>query len=83
MAEHESSDSGMATDTDTLFWDAPRRLTHEEGRAEQRLYWSKKTMAERIAAATELTRQLLAYRGIDIDQQAADLTPRFVSRRKG
>jgi hypothetical protein len=27
---------------------APRKLTHEEARQEQRLYWSRKSMAERL-----------------------------------
>jgi hypothetical protein len=62
---------------------APRKLTHEEGRREQRLYWSSKTVAERLAAMTELTRRMYAMRGIDLDEFKTDLSPRRVRRRKG
>jgi hypothetical protein len=73
----EEATGGVAGD-----W-APRKLTREAGKVEQRLYWSGKSMAERLAAATTLTERMYRMRGIVIDDQAADLTPRRVRRRKG
>ena len=61
----------------------PRKLTHAEGRMEQRLYWSRKSIPERLAAMTALTKRMNEMRGIFIDEQNPDLTPRFVRRRKG
>jgi hypothetical protein len=61
----------------------PRKLTFAQARAEQRLYWSKKSIPERLAAATALTKRMYAMRGIDIDERKADFTPRRVSRRRG
>jgi hypothetical protein len=62
---------------------APRKLTHEEARAEQRRYWSGKSVAERLRAMTELTRGLYKMRGIDIDERRTDFTPSRVRRRQG
>jgi len=50
---------------------------------EQRMYWSQKTVTERLAAATELTRRMYRMRGIDIDERKADFTPSRVRRRQG
>jgi hypothetical protein len=60
---------------------APRKLTHEQARMEQLLYWSKKTIPERLAACAALTRQLYEMRGIEIDEREADFTPSRISRR--
>ena len=60
---------------------APRMLTPSQGRTEQRLYWSRKSAAERLAAATALTKRSYSMMGIDLDERKADLTPRRVSRR--
>ena len=62
-------------------WGVPQKLTHEQARQEQRLYWSRKTVAERLAAMTALTKRLYAMRGIDLDEFKTDLTPRRVARR--
>jgi len=62
---------------------APRKLSHDEARREQRLYWSGKSVAERLAAMTELTRRMYRMQGIDIDEYKADFTPRRVRRSKG
>jgi hypothetical protein len=62
---------------------APRKLTREAGKMEQRLYWSRKSMAERLAAMTELTRRMCKLRGIDLDERKADFTVSRVRRRKG
>jgi hypothetical protein len=59
---------------------APRKLSRGEAKLEQRLYWSGKSIPERLAAATELTRRLYRMRGIDIDEHEADFTPRRVRR---
>jgi hypothetical protein len=59
-----------------------RKLTHEQARAEQRLYWAGKTIPERLAAATALTKRMYKMRGIDIDELKPDLTPRRVARRQ-
>ena len=59
-----------------------RKLTHEQARMEQRLYWSRKTVAERLEACAALTRRLHLMRGIDIDEQQTDLRPRRVPRRR-
>ncbi len=48
---------------------------------EQREYWSRKSIAERLAAATELTRRMYQMRGIDIDERKTDFTPSRVRRR--
>ena len=61
---------------------APRKLSHDEARMEQRLYWSRKSVAERLAAMTELTRRIYKMRGIDTDVFKTDFTPRRVRRRK-
>ena len=65
----------------------PRKLSHLQARAEQRLYWSRKTPAERLAAATALTKRSYSMLGIDPverkpDERKADLTPRRVRRRQ-
>jgi hypothetical protein len=60
----------------------PRKLTHLQARAEQRPYWSRKSPAERLAAAAALTRRSYSMLGIDLDERKADLTPRRVSRRQ-
>jgi hypothetical protein len=62
---------------------APRKLTHEQARAEQRLSWSRMSVPERLTAATALTTQMYQMLGIEIDELKADLTPRRVRRRKG
>ena len=67
----------MSEDTSHLVL---RKLTHEEARMEQRLYWSRKSMPERLAAMTALTKRMNEMRGIFIDEQNPDLTPRRVRR---
>jgi len=62
--------------------DAPRKLTHEQARQEQALYWSTKTVSERLAAMTALNKRMAAMRGIDIDKLSHDLTPRRIRRPK-
>jgi hypothetical protein len=59
-----------------------RKLNHQEARLEQLLYWSRKTIPERLAAMTALTKRMYRMRGIDIDEQQTDLTPRRVARSK-
>lgn len=61
---------------------APRKLTHDQARMEQHLYWSRKTVAERLAAMTALTARMYRMRGISIDEQEADWTVSRVRRRK-
>ena len=65
------------------FLSGPRKLSHDEARMEQLLYWSRKSIPERLAAATELTRRMYRMRGIDIDERKADFTPSRVRRSKG
>ena len=60
-----------------------RKLTHAEARLEHLLYWQRKSIPERLAAMTALTKRMYKMRGIDIDERKADFTPRRVSRRKG
>ena len=72
----------MSEDTSHLSSLAPRKLTHSEARMEQRLYWSRKSMPERLAAMTALTKRMNELRGIFIDEQNPDLTPSRVRRRK-
>ena len=62
--------------------DLLRKLSPEQARAEQRLYWSSKTPAERLAAMTALTKRSYSLLGINLDERKADLTPRRVSRRR-
>jgi hypothetical protein len=61
---------------------APRKLTHHQARMEQLLYWSRKSISERLAAATALTARMYKMRGINIDEYEADLTPSRVPRRQ-
>jgi hypothetical protein len=61
----------------------PRKLSHDAARMEQHLYWSGKSVAERLAAATELTRRMYKMRGIDLDERKADFTPSRVRRLRG
>ena len=61
---------------------APRKLTHQQARVEQLLYWSRKSVPERLAAMTELTRRMYKMRGIDIEGRIADWTPRRVRRSR-
>jgi hypothetical protein len=68
--------------TGSAEWLAPRKLTHDEARREQRLYWSQKSAAERLAAMADLTRRMYKMRGIDIDERKADFTPSRVRRSK-
>ena len=60
----------------------PRKLTHEQARAEQRLSWSRMTVQQRLAGAAELTRSMFQMRGIDLDDFETDFTPRRISRRQ-
>src|SRR5206468_11012801 len=76
-------DFGMGSMPEDADDPTPRKLTHEQARAEQRLYWSKKSASERYAAMRALTRRMNAMREIFIDERNPDLTPRFVRRRKG
>jgi len=62
---------------------APRKLTRAQASAEQRVYWSRKTIPERLAAMTDLTKRMYRMRGIDLDELKADLAPRRVRRRQG
>lgn len=62
---------------------SPRKLTRAEARREQHLYWSRKSVTERLAAMTELTRRMYRMRGIDIDERKADFTARRVRRSQG
>ena len=59
---------------------AARKLSHEEARMEQHLYWSTKTMAERLSGMTALTRRMYAMRGINLDDFETDFTPSRVRR---
>ena len=61
---------------------SPRKLTREQARMESLLYWSKKTVAERLEASEVLTRRLLQMRGIDRDDAETDWTPSRVRRGK-
>ena len=67
--------------TDDEALGTPRKLTHEQARIEQLVYWSKKTVSERLAACATLTRELYQMRGIEIDERKADFTPSRVPRR--
>ena len=69
----------MPEDVDDL---SPRKLTHEQARAEQRLYWSKKSIPERLAAMTALNKRMREMRGIFLDESKPDLTVSRVRRGK-
>ena len=49
---------------------------------EQLLYWSSKTVEERLEAMRALTDRMYLMRGIDRNKLDQDLTPRRVSRTK-
>lgn len=61
---------------------APRKLTREQAKMEQRLYWSRKSIPERLSAMTALTKRMNAMRGILIDERNPDLTVSRVRRRR-
>lgn len=61
---------------------APRNLTHDAARLEQRVYWSRKSIPERLAAMTALTRRMYEMRGIAYDEQEADFTPSRIRRSR-
>jgi hypothetical protein len=66
---------------------AARMLSHEEARAEQRLYWSRKSVAERLGAMAELNRRMHRMRGSELDERKADgqadFGPSRIRRRTG
>ena len=61
-------------------FETPRKLTREAAKAEQRLYWAGKTVTERLAACTALTRRLYAMRGLELDEHLTDWTVSRVRR---
>jgi hypothetical protein len=75
--------SGMETRIEGAPVLAARKLSHAEARTEQRIYWSRRSIPERLAAATELTIRMYRMRGIDIDERKADFTPGRVRRSQG
>lgn len=62
---------------------APRKVTAETARMEQHRYWLGKTVAERLAAMTDLNRRMYRMRGIDVDEFKTDWTVSRVRRSKG
>ena len=60
---------------------APRKLTHEQARMEQLIYWSRKSIPERLAGMTALTKRLHHMRGVEVDGLGADFNPRRIPRR--
>jgi hypothetical protein len=70
----------MASDVEVFH---ARMLTRDQAKMEERLYWSRKTAAERIMSAAAITKDLYRMRGIDLDAPGPSLTARFVARRRG
>jgi hypothetical protein len=50
---------------------------------EQLIYWSQRSIPERLEAAAALTRRMKQMRGTPYDEQETDLTPSRVRRSKG
>jgi hypothetical protein len=69
--------------TDGASFSAPRKLNHHEARMEQLVYWSTKSIPERLAAMTALTRRMVEMRGKSYDELQADFTPSRVRRSRG
>jgi hypothetical protein len=67
-------------ETEAAPFSAPRKVSHRDARMEQLLYWSRKSIPERLAAMNELTRRMDRMRGIDLDERKADFTPGRVRR---
>jgi len=67
---------------DREYFHSPRRLSHQAARMEQLVYWSGKSIPERLAAMTALNRRMLEMRGIAYDELDANLTPRRVRRSR-
>ena len=78
MAYHLCMESPRAESA--KYW-APRKLSHAEAREEQRRYWGRMSIPERLAAAAELKKRMYRMRGIDLDALEPDWTPRRISRR--
>ena len=79
---------------DGTAFDRPRKLSRDQARIEQLaarrqslraqlLYWSRKSIPERLAAMTALNERMYRMRGIAYDEQPADFTPRRVRRSRG
>jgi hypothetical protein len=66
--------------TDDASWMVTDNPMSDEALREHLLYWSKKTVAERLAEAHVLNRRMLAMRGIDLDAPQRDWTARRVPR---
>ena len=62
---------------------AGRKLRYHEARMEDLVYWSRKSIPERLAAAASLTRRMYQMRGIAYDEQEADFTFSRVRRHRG
>lgn len=65
---------------DGFFSTVTRKLTHEQARLEQRICWSQKSIAERLAAMTALTERMYRMRGIDLHELQTDFRVSRVSR---
>lgn len=61
--------------------DAPRKLTHEQARAEQRAHWARMSPEERLAAAAETAKRGYELRGVRLDEQEAAFAPCRLHRR--
>ena len=64
-------------------FEGARKLSYREARLEQLVFWSRKSVAERLAAMTALTRRMVEMRGIAYDEREADFTVSRVRRRRG
>ena len=79
-----SYDHGMQTSViESTPLPVARKLGYHEARMEQLVSWSRKSIPERLAAATSLTRRMYQMRGIPYDEQEADFTASRVRRHRG
>jgi len=62
----------MSEDAEAL---KPRKPTREQAKIEQRLYWSQKSIPERLAAMTALNKRMREVRGVFIDEDKPDWNP--------
>ena len=60
-----------------------RKISREQGRAEQREYALSLSVPERLAAMTALTEDLYRMRGIDRNERQTDWTVTRVRRSRG
>jgi hypothetical protein len=59
-----------------------RKLTHAAARSEQRLETMRMSVAERLAAMSELNRRMYRMQGVEVDDREASFSAGLITRRR-